>query len=107
MKNPGMHGQDCNLNYVFANHSEEEEIFPLTAQEVADAQRVDATIKHCFKSNHVFDKDFDIRLVDVTSAVRKNGRMVIPKPLQRRAVLWFHHYLQHPRHTVSKKQCKL
>jgi hypothetical protein len=25
--------------------------------------------------------------------------MVIPKPLQRRAVLWFHHYLQHPGHT--------
>jgi hypothetical protein len=89
-KNPGTHGQDCNLNYVFANHSEEEEIYPLTAQEVADAQRVAATIKHCFKSNHVFDKDFDIRLVDETSVVCKNGRMVIPKPLQRCAVLWFH-----------------
>jgi hypothetical protein len=55
-KNPGTHGQDCNLNYVFANRSKEEEIYPLTAQEVADAQWVDATIKHCFKSNHVFDK---------------------------------------------------
>jgi hypothetical protein len=31
-KNPGTHGQDCNLNYVFANRSEEEEIYPLTAQ---------------------------------------------------------------------------
>ena len=98
-KNPGIHGQDCNLNHVFANRSEEEEIYPLTAQGVADAQRVDATIKHCFKSNHVFDKDFDIRLVDETSVVCKNGRMVIPKPLQRHAVLWFHHYLQHPGHT--------
>ncbi len=98
-KNPGTHGQDCNLNYVFANRSREEESYPLTAQEVADAQRVDASIKHCFKSNHVFDKDFDIRLVDKTSVVCKNGRMVIPKPLQRRAVLWFHHYLQHPGHT--------
>jgi hypothetical protein len=84
---------------VFANCSEEEEIYPLTAQEVADAQRVDATIKHCFKSNHVFDKDFNIRLVDNTSIVFKNGRMVIPKSLQRRAVLGFHHYLQHPGHT--------
>ena len=54
---------------MFANRSEEEEIYPLTAQEVADAQRVDATIKHCFKSNHVFDKDFNIRLVDETSVV--------------------------------------
>jgi hypothetical protein len=84
---------------VFANRSEEEEIYPLTAQEVADAQGVDATIKHCFKSNHVFDKDFDIRLVDKTSVVCKNGRMVINKPLQRLAVVWFHHYLQHPGHT--------
>ena len=69
---------------------------PLIAQEVADAQRVDATIKHCFKSNHFFEKHFDIRLVDETSVLCKNGRMVIPKPLQRHAVLWFHHYLQHP-----------
>jgi hypothetical protein len=63
---------------VFANRSKEEEIYPLTAQEVVDAQRVDATIKQCFKSNHVFDKDFDIGLVDETSVVCKNGRMVIP-----------------------------
>ena len=25
--------------------------------------------------------------------------MIIPKPLQRHAVLWFHHYLQHTGHT--------
>jgi hypothetical protein len=85
---------------VFPNRNEEEEIYPLTAQEVPDAQRVDPTTKHCFKSNHVFDKDFDIRLVDETSVVCKNGRMVIPNPLQRCVVLWFHHYLvQHPGHT--------
>jgi hypothetical protein len=76
---------------VFANHGEEEEIYSLTAQEVTDAQRVDVTIKHCFKSNHVFDKDFDIRLVDET------------KPLQRQAVLWFRHYLQHPGHTCLEE----
>jgi hypothetical protein len=63
-KNPGAHGQYCNLNHVVANCSNEEEIYPPTAQEVADAQRVDATIKHSVKRNHVFDKDFDIRLVD-------------------------------------------
>ncbi len=79
---------------MFANRSDEEEIYLLTAQEVPDAQRVDATIKHCFECNHVFDEDFDIRLVDKTFVVCKNSRMVIPKPLQRHAVLWFHHYLQ-------------
>jgi hypothetical protein len=37
-KNPGSHGQVCNLNHVFANRGNEDEIYPLTAQEVADAQ---------------------------------------------------------------------
>jgi hypothetical protein len=86
-KNSGSHGQVCNLNHVFANRSEEDEIYPLTAQEVADTQRVNAALKHCFKHNHVFAKDFDRRLADRISVVRKNGRMVIPKQLQ--AVLWF------------------
>ena len=63
-KNPGSLGQVCNLNHVIANCGNEDEIYPLTAQEVADAQRVDATLKHCFKCNHVFDTDFNIRLVD-------------------------------------------
>jgi hypothetical protein len=72
---------------VFANRGNEDAIYPLTAQEVAEAQRVNATLKHCFKCNHVFDKDFDIRLVEEISVVCKNGRIVIPKPIQRRAVL--------------------
>jgi hypothetical protein len=74
-------------------------IYPITAQEVPGTQRVETSLKHCFKLNHVFDKDFDIRLVDEISVVCKNNRKVIPKPLQRRAVFWFHHYLQHPQHT--------
>jgi hypothetical protein len=45
-KNPIAHGQDCNLNNVFVNRSNEEEIYPIDTQEVADAQRVNATIKH-------------------------------------------------------------
>ena len=83
---------------MFANHSHEDKIYPLTAQEVADAQRVDATLRHCVKRNHVFDKGINIRLVEETSVVCKDGRMIISKSLQRRAVLWFHHYLQHPGH---------
>jgi hypothetical protein len=98
-KNPGSHEQIWNLKHVFANCGDEDEIYPLAAQEVADAQRVDATLKHFFNRNHVFNKDFDIRLVDDISIVCKNGRMGIPEPLQRRAVLWFQHYLQHPGHT--------
>ncbi len=68
-ENPGSHGQVCNLNHVFANHGNEDKIYPLTAQEVPDAQRVDATLKHCFKCNHVFDKDFDMTGWQIFSSV--------------------------------------
>jgi len=44
--NPSKHQQETNLNSVFANRSDEDEIYPLTAQEVADAQKADATLKH-------------------------------------------------------------
>jgi hypothetical protein len=36
--NPGNETQECNLNQVFANRSKEEEIFPLTTPEIAEAQ---------------------------------------------------------------------
>ncbi len=97
-KNPGTHEQDCNWNHVFADCSNEDKISSLTAQEVADAQRADSTLKHCVKRNHVFHKGINIRLVNETFIVCKDDRMIIPKPLQRSAVLWFHHYLQHPGH---------
>jgi hypothetical protein len=32
--------------------------------------------------------------------------MIIPKPLQRRAVLWYHYYLQHPGHTQLEETMK-
>jgi len=101
--NPNKHQQETSLNSVFANRSDEDEIYPLTAQEVADAQKADATLKHCFKRNYLFDKGVDIRLVDDTSVVCKEGRMIIPKPLQGRAVMWYHHYLQHPGHTCLEE----
>ena len=31
--------------------------------------------------------------------LNKNGKLIIPKTLQTRAVAWYHHYLQHPGHT--------
>ncbi len=91
--------QECNLNEVFANRSKEEEIFPLTIPEIAEAQKADSKLKHCFKHNTELDKRLDVRLIDNTYVVCKNARMIIPKPLQRHAVLWYHHYLQHPGHT--------
>jgi hypothetical protein len=84
---------------VFANHSKEEEIFPLTTQEFAEAQKANVKLKHCFRHNAVLDKGLEVRLIDNTYEVCKGGKMIIPKPLQRCIVLWYHHYLQHPGHT--------
>ena len=49
--NPNNESQECNLNEVFANHSEEEEIFPPTTPEIAEAQKADSKLKHCFRCN--------------------------------------------------------
>ncbi len=96
--NPGNETQECSLNEVFAYHSKEEEIFPLTTPEIAEAQKANSKLKHCFRCNAVIDNGLEVRLVDNTYAMCKDGKMIIPKPLQRRAVLWYHHYLQHPGH---------
>jgi hypothetical protein len=91
---------------VFANHSKEEGIFSLTTPEIADAQKAVSKLKHCFKRNAVLDKGLEVRLGDDTYVVYQDGRMIIPKPLQRCAVLWYHHYLQHPGHTRLEETIK-
>jgi hypothetical protein len=104
--NPGNEKQECNLNEVFANHSKVEEIFPLTTPEIAEAQKSNVKLKHCFRRNAVLDKGLEVRLVDDTYVVCKDGKMIIPKPLQRHAVLWYHHYLQHQGHTQLEETMK-
>jgi hypothetical protein len=101
--NPGTQIQECNLNQVFANRSNEEEIFPLTTQEIAEAQKANGKLKHCFKHDMVVDKRLEVILSDDTPTVCKDGRMIIPKPLQRRTVFWFHYYLQHPGHACLEE----
>ncbi len=76
-----------------------DEIYPLTTVEIAAAQRADASLKHLFKCNSVIDQGLEIKLIENTTCVCKDGRLVIPKPLQVHAVKWHHHYLQHPGHT--------
>ncbi len=95
----------CNVHMdsVFANRSEDDEIYPLTTVEIAAAQRAEATYKHLFKRNAVIDQGLEIKLIENTLCVCKDGQLVIPKPLQRRAVMWYHHYLQHPGHTRLEK----
>ncbi len=58
------------------------------------------------QSNAVLDKGLEVSLVDNIHVVCKDGRMIISKPLQRRAVLLFHHYLQHPVHNHLEETMK-
>jgi hypothetical protein len=87
------------MNEVFANCSDEDEIYPLTTEEIAEAQQADASLKHLFKHNAVIDQGLEIKLIENTTCVCKDGWLVIPKPFQARAGKWYHHYLQHSRHT--------
>ena len=53
------------------------------------------------------DKQAYVRkLVENTYVLCKDGRLVIPKKLQYRAIAWYHHYLQHPGHTRLEETLK-
>ncbi len=91
------------IDEVFANRSKVDEIYSLTTEEIAEAQQADASLKHLFKHNAVIDQGLEIKLIENTTSVCKDGRLVIPKPLQVRAVKWYHHYLQRPGHTGLKE----
>ena len=80
--------------FVFANRSEESDIYPLTIREIAEVQKSDKTMKTL-----KLKEKYENRLVETTELLCKDGKPVIPKSLQRRAVAWYHHYLQHPGHT--------
>jgi hypothetical protein len=94
------------MNQVFANHSEVDEIYPLTVKEIVEAQKANTKLKHFFKSKAVLDKELELRLIENESCICHKGRLLIPKPLQSCAVMWYHHYLQHPGHTRLKKTMK-
>jgi hypothetical protein len=91
------------MNEVFVNCSDEDKIYPLTTEEIAEAQRADASLKHLFKRNAVIDQGLEIKLIEKMTCVCKDCRLIIPKPLQVHAIKWYHHYLQHPGHTRLKK----
>jgi hypothetical protein len=94
------------MNQVFANCSEEDEIYPLTVKENVEAQKADTKLKHLFKSNAVLDKGLELQIIENESCICNKCWLVIPKPLQWRAVMWYHHYLQHPRHTRLEETMK-
>jgi hypothetical protein len=92
------------LNFVFANHGEEDEICPLATIEIAEAQRKDRKLKVYFKKNAPKPKeDVHFHLTEDTKKLCKNGKLIIPSSLRHRAVSWYHHYLQHPGHLCLKE----
>jgi hypothetical protein len=100
---------ECNtiqLNQCFANCNEEDKIYPLTVKEIMEAQKADSTLKQFFKSNAVLDNELELLLIENESCTCHKGRLVITKPLQSRAVMWYHHYLQHPGHTHIEETMK-
>ena len=63
-------------------------------------------LKDFFKSNAVLDKGLELQFIENKSCICHKGRLVIPKPLQGCAVMWYHHYLQHPGHTHLEETMK-
>ncbi len=84
---------------MFAHHKEEEEIYPLTMIEIAEAQRKDQELKVYFKINSkISQKDICFHLIEDTKVLCMNGKIIIPASLRCRAVSWYRHYLKHPGH---------
>jgi hypothetical protein len=78
------------MNKVFANCSKNDKTYPLTTEEISKALRANTTLKHLFKRNAVIDNGLEIKLVENTTNVCKDGWLVIPKPLQVCAVKWYY-----------------
>ena len=90
------------MRLAFANSGEEEEIYPLTVTEIADAQRADKFLRKIFDrgGEKKRDQHYQVSIIEDTRIITDERlRMVVPEPLQKRAVQWYHHYLQHPGHT--------
>ena len=71
------------MNYVFANRSEDEEIYPLTIKEIAEEQLKDWSLRELFE-----DDISDVCLIEDIKVLCKDGKLVIPKSHQNQAVAW-------------------
>ena len=99
-------GRTIQLNQCFANCNEEDEVYPLTVKEIVEAQKANSTLKQYFKRNAVLDIGLELLLIENESCICHKGWLILPKPLQSCAVMWYHHYLQHPGHTCLEETMK-
>jgi hypothetical protein len=49
------------------------------------------------------NRQYSTQFVEDTQVLCKDGKIDIPNVLQRRAVSWYYHYLQHPGHTCFEE----
>jgi general stress protein 26 len=91
------------LNLMFENHGEEDEIYLLTTIEIAKAQQKDQELKVYYKQNERTPKeDMHFQLIEEAKVLCKNDKLIIPASLRHRAASWYHHYLQQPSHSRLK-----
>ena len=94
-----------NYSQVFATNQSDDEIYPLTVAEIADAQRTDPKWKIFFKEDDPKGKIRSVIIDGTEVLVYDQSRLVIPQVLRTRAVQWYHHYLQHPDQTRRDTRC--
>jgi hypothetical protein len=67
------------LNEVFTNHSEDDEIYLLTISEIVDVQKADTKLKEFFKPNATLvDKGLELRIIEDQNCICNKGSLVIP-----------------------------
>ncbi len=75
------------LNFVIANHKQEDEIYSLTTIEIAEAQQKKQELKVHFKQNAKTSKeDVCFQLIEDTKVLCRNDKLIIPASLRCRVV---------------------
>ena len=78
------------MKIVFANHSKETAINPLTVRGKG------AQTKDIMLEKLTLLKKYRPQLIENIQVLCKDGKLDIPWELQKQKVEWYHHYLQHP-----------
>ncbi len=94
---------ECFANDAIVDNEVDDESYPLHIPNICKEQRADAALQELYLSSPNYSKK-DFKSSDVTFKliVYKGNKIVLPKPLQRRAVRWYHERLLHPGETRTE-----
>ena len=91
------------VTYAPENDDFPKEEHPISYKTIMAAQLKD---KHLLKCSKTGDKNYSVKTFQGADKVRKlicyKDKIVIPKSLQKRVVLWYHNHLQHPGETRTE-----